>query len=575
MNRKQLTDHHSRRQSILFRIKTAAFSLRRGLQNTFSGVRRHRKAEKLTEAMVIASSESELWNANDTPQNWILTAGKVHNLRIAVQNINGLEIPAQKTFSFWKHIGNPNFGKGYVAGREIREGCIVPTIAGGLCQLSNALYDAALKAQFEIVERHRHTQVIQGSLAEKNRDATVKWNYVDLRFRSPKTFRIEAELTSEKLIVRFKSDERPATNDQSGFVSRPVSGINDCLSCGNTVCYQHPTGGTVEARTGITAFAPDAYWPEYDRYIASVKTDNDLFIVPAHNGYPAKTKRSWESMKGQRVLSANAAALRRSLSYRLAGYTRANVFKTSLKADARVARSLAARIPADCTHMVVSQNLLPFLWQSGVLGGRTFDVLMTRLPMEALHKRLDEAHRQFPESPTLKDFRAPHALIQAENAALNNARRIITPHLEIATLFRNKCTLPDWHIEETVPVTTGTKVLFPASALGRKGAYEMKQLIRETGIPLFVYGQASESAGFWKDLPVSPGRSLNDIGLIVYPAYIEHQPRLLLKAIGKGIPVITTTAAGLPAGGHVTVVPVGDYEALKEAVLQHIHFPGS
>lgn len=157
-------------------------------------------------------------------------------------------------------------------------------------------------------------------------------------------------------------------------------------------------------------------------------------------------------------------------------------------------------------------------------------------------------------------------MIQAENAALNNARQIVTPHPEIAALFRNKSVKLDWFIEETVTASNGTKILFPASTLGRKGAYEMKQLVRELGIPLIVYGQAFESAGFWEDLSVSHKGRLDDAALIVYPAYVENQPRLLLKAIAKGIPIVTTTAAGLSAGELVKVVPFGDYNALKTAV---------
>lgn len=76
--------------------------------------------------------KSELWNPNDTKENWILTAGKIQNLRIASKKINGLEIKANETFSFWKHIGNPNYDQGFLVGREIKEGCIVPTFAGGL-----------------------------------------------------------------------------------------------------------------------------------------------------------------------------------------------------------------------------------------------------------------------------------------------------------------------------------------------------------------------------------------------------------------------------------------------------------
>ena len=67
-----------------------------------------------------------------------------------------------------------------MAGRELREGCIIPVVGGGLCQFECALTYAALSAGFEIIERHAHTQVIPLT-REVARDATVFWNYVDLR----------------------------------------------------------------------------------------------------------------------------------------------------------------------------------------------------------------------------------------------------------------------------------------------------------------------------------------------------------------------------------------------------------
>ena len=37
-------------------------------------------------------------------ENWILTAGKIENLRIAIKNLNGIEVSANQVFSFWKHV---------------------------------------------------------------------------------------------------------------------------------------------------------------------------------------------------------------------------------------------------------------------------------------------------------------------------------------------------------------------------------------------------------------------------------------------------------------------------------------
>ena len=190
MNRKQLTEKHNFINDTIFRVKTIMLSGNRIIKNLLNPTLKFRDKSELINEQIISFSESDLWNPFDNKDNWILTAGKVENLRIASKKINGIEIKANEVFSFWKHIGNPNIGQGYVIGREIREGCILPTIAGGLCQLSNALYDSALKANFDIIERHKHTKVIKGSLAEQDRDATVKWNYIDLRFKSNFDFRI-------------------------------------------------------------------------------------------------------------------------------------------------------------------------------------------------------------------------------------------------------------------------------------------------------------------------------------------------------------------------------------------------
>lgn len=569
MANQELIEQHNRKQSFVFRSKMWALIFKRSVANSFSNSRKQFRGNSLKNAPAIAASHTELWNKHDNKHNWILTAGKIENLRIAVRRINGLEIPANTVFSFWKHIGNPNWGKRYVIGREIREGCIIPTKAGGLCQLSNALYDAALNAHFEIVERHKHTKVVKGSLAEQNRDATVKWNYIDLRFKSEHAFRIEAELTATELIVQFKSLGKAADGNDNSFISQPVVSINDCFSCGNTTCFKHPTGKEVEERSGTTAYLLDESWPEFDDYIAKNAQPADYFALSVHNSRLIKSARyRWKSGAGRSVKETNFAALKRSIQLRIAAKRKQNPFQAALKADDLLARKLLQSIPVDCTHIVVSQNLLPAAWQWGVFGGRTFDVLMTRLPMETLHRQLDEAHSLHPESATLNDFRAPESLVYSEQAALNQAQKIITPHRAIASVFINKTVLLDWQLPKAGAATTiGTEILFPASALGRKGAYAMKQLAQELRLSITVLGKATEREGFWETVVIKPFHGLEHVKLIVYPTTVEHQPRLLLKALAMGIPIITTPAAGLPESELVTIVPTNDYEALKAAFL--------
>lgn len=195
--------------SVVFWIKSRLLMVRRGLVNCFNPAIRQ-KLSKINDLnhqdlglVFVAQSITPLWTEKNSAEQ-VLQLGKVENLRLACQQLHRLYIPAGHIFSFWRQVGRLSRRRRYVAGRELRQGCIIPTIGGGICQLSNALYDTALKAGCHIIERHAHSQIIPGSLAEQGRDATVFWNYIDLRFCQPtKDLYIECQLTQDMLRVCF------------------------------------------------------------------------------------------------------------------------------------------------------------------------------------------------------------------------------------------------------------------------------------------------------------------------------------------------------------------------------------
>src|SRR5690606_21345367 len=208
-------------------------------------------------------------------------------------------------------------------------------------------------------------------------------------------------------------------------------------------------------------------WTEFDNYITEIKTEKDLFILPLKENLLIKTGRyNWKSTHKNQIKYTTIAGIKRALKLRL---IKGNPFELSLKFDREIAHSAAKLIPVECTHVVISQNLLPFIYETGALGGRTFDVLMTRLPLEMIHRRLDWAHSIHTQSLTLNDFRAQETLIKQEQNALFNASKIITAHSEIASLFPNKKLKLNWEIISSEKTKNkGNKILFPASALARK-----------------------------------------------------------------------------------------------------------
>ena len=575
---KGLNDKPTFGNSLIFRVKATGLQVRRALYNLLPGGSvRFQTRHGPSNEVIIAESRTPLWSEGDDAEKYLL-AGKVHNLRLALRRLNGAEIPAGGVFSFWAQLGRASRWKGYVAGRELREGCIIPSIGGGLCQLSNALYDAALSAGFEIIERHAHTRIIPGSLAERGRDATVFWNYVDLRFKSSSAFRIEATMDANFLNVRFKS-ERKQVRAQAQFQERRVKatsiGPQSCVTCSQHDCFRQ-----VERKTtgfGRSAYLVDEYYPEFDKYIGEVKREQDLLAIPLDGKKYRKGNYAWSTDTFRDVRQSPMLTLLRAYQSRKLAMQGPARQRTLLAYSERLARSYSTLLKHDLTHVVVSQNLLPFLWRDGFLGGRTFDVLMTAMPLARLHERLDVAFALHPESKTLVDFRADEWLVRAENEALESARRIITPHSEIAGLYANKHELLDWTMPEVTKTFQSKRsasqpltIAFPSSTIGRKGSNELRAAVQGLDVKLVVLGPQLEGAEFWRETVIENrigrGDWLEGIDVVVLPAFVEHKPRRLLEAAARGTPVIASTACGLLHVKQIINIPVGDVEALRAEI---------
>jgi hypothetical protein len=567
----------TRQEAALFRFKTLLLQARRSFQDSTSlKVNRLGKANDLAASPGIASSVTPLWTETE-PQERPLVAGKIQNLRIAIGKLNGLEIPAGEVFSFWKHVGRATKRRGFVEGRELREGCIIPNVGGGLCQISNALYDAALQANFEIIERHRHTQVVAGSLAEHGRDATVFWNYVDLRFRSPKPFRIDARLDAENLVVEFRGEKTvQKTLHQINPRNGKAAEIGSCATCEVGECHR-VIRNSVQRNFGRSAWLVDEFMPEFDLYIQARKGSDDLLATPLDGNRFKKANYAWTTEGFNNVQqSLYVTALRSYRSRKLAAQGAARQLNLLAMYEA-LAESYARRLNYDILHVTVQQNLLPYLWRSGHLGGRTFDVLMTALPMADLQSRLDRASALHPESSTLGDFRADSVLIAAETEALANARTIITPHSGIASLFGKRATLLDWQPPVAArtdrPQNDKSVVVFPASTVGRKGCYELREALRELDIKLVTLGPLIEDPNFWDGFDVERGAPdwLDRADVVVLPAFVEHRPRRLLSAAANGIPVIASPECGVSNVPGVISVAAGDSDHLRSTLLDLIN----
>jgi len=542
-------------------------------------VQRHHAGATLEGATVVAERRSPLWR-DGREEEFRLVAGKVENLRVARRAFDGVVVPAGAVFSFWKQLGRPTRGRGFVEGREIRAGCVVPVVAGGLCQLSNALASCALECGMTLVERHGHTARIERDAAVPGAvDATVSRNYVDLRLSAPFAWRLEVGLTGEELVVRVHA----APPSASAGANRPIPLAGErgplplargCLTCDQVRCFRHP--GVTKPAAGRTAVLVDACTPEFARWLHAQAGGADWFTPWRRPGRHA-AGGSTPGGTGRQVVAHWSSWRRTWLLRRRAGEGGGRQDALQ-RANGWIARDFARRLQSRHTALVVDQALLVPLADAGALQGRHYDVLVHALPASELQRRLDAAARRWPDVPSLRDFRADTRFCDSELRALRGARRLVTQHADVARHLRvlglSSVVCLDWVAPAVdaapapwrAPPSTPL-VAFPASALARKGAHELAQALRHLGWRLLVLGTPSPDPGLWRSIDVEHA-SYRDVtwvaraDVVALPAHVEHAPRALLQALAHGLPVVATAACGLGTVPGWHEVAAGDVPGL-------------
>ncbi|MEA2551860.1 MAG: hypothetical protein QOJ65_36 [Fimbriimonadaceae bacterium] len=550
--------------NLVFRAKVLALQTRR-LASDLAVRLEAFEAAPTAAGDVLVELRSRLWREDD-PREWINERGKVHNLRVAANQLNGLSIPAGKTFSFWKHIGRTTRRKGYVYGRQIQEGCLIPARGGGICQLTNMLYEAALKAECQIVERHPHTRQVPNAPVNKP-DATVAWNHIDLRFRPPQDLLLKVFLTADELVVQFVGEKRSKRTPLPLIQTKPSKAAASCASCGMDDCFRHKP---VVATAGRRAVLVDRVWPEFVEFLQAQDLEEDLLLLPLDPRRFQRQAYEWPVEQAGEIQAATFDTLYRSWRSRRLASEGAARRKAALEADEALAKAYAQHLGPDVIRLTVYQQFLPFLWRDGHLGGRHYDVLMTRFPIAELQARLDAAAKASPEQKSLADFRAGDWIARAEQEALRQADRIITPHAEIAALFSDRAVLIPWHLPVPKKHAKGDAIAFPGPAIARKGSEIVRDVARELGRPVILAGSDLEKPGFWEGVemrrPKQGEHWLDGAACVLQPAVMEDQSRKLLEALACGVPVVATQACGIsPQEGLTLIDPRNALEATRLA----------
>lgn len=112
-------------------------------------------------------------------------AARNKNIELCSAAIDGSVILPGETFSINDTTGKRSVEKGYQEAGAILNGRLVPEPGGGVCQVSTTLFNAAVRAGFEIVERNNHSYPID--YVEKGHDAMIDYPNKDLKFTNIST----------------------------------------------------------------------------------------------------------------------------------------------------------------------------------------------------------------------------------------------------------------------------------------------------------------------------------------------------------------------------------------------------
>ena len=128
------------------------------------------------------------------------SSNRLSNIKLALSAINGYCLEPGETFSFNEAVGQRTTARGYKKATAYSSGEVTEQVGGGICQVSTTLFNAVVKADLKVKERHNHSLTV--SYVDLGKDAAVNWGSQDLRFEntSDDNIYLVCYLTSDKRV---------------------------------------------------------------------------------------------------------------------------------------------------------------------------------------------------------------------------------------------------------------------------------------------------------------------------------------------------------------------------------------
>lgn len=108
--------------------------------------------------------------------------GERHNISLAADILRGAVVKPGQIFSLNARLGWRSAERGFRPGPMYQGGRITSTVGGGVCKIASVIYNVAILANQEIVERYPHSMTVP--YVPPGQDATISYGTKDIKFRN-------------------------------------------------------------------------------------------------------------------------------------------------------------------------------------------------------------------------------------------------------------------------------------------------------------------------------------------------------------------------------------------------------
>lgn len=249
------------------------------------------------------------------------------NIQLASEAINGMIVKPGEEFSFNLSTGNRTLEKGYRPAGAYVNGILVEEPGGGVCQVSTTLFNAAVKAGLNVVERHPHSYA--PAYIPSGEDAMVSYDGYsgpDLRILniSDENVAVRAKFENQTLVisiigmpildsgieVKFRSEKIDESNPPA-----PVYEEDRSLAAGVEVVAKEAVNGNrwqtylLTLKDGQVIKEEPYHKSGYKGKAATIKRNTSGIVVPKETTAASHLPTSAETTAANPPVPETSAAL--------------------------------------------------------------------------------------------------------------------------------------------------------------------------------------------------------------------------------------------------------------------------